>query len=61
MREVEESLRSRARRMGGDAIIGVSERTQLSGASLSRWGAHVDSDPVYSGTVVRFTEPGCKS
>lgn len=59
MQEVEESIRARARRMGGDAVIGVSERSEIHGAGVSRAGVHLESDPVYSGTVVRFTDPDC--
>ena len=59
MREIEESIRTRARRMGGDAVIGVTERTEMHGAGISRAGVHVEADPVYSGTVVRFVDPDC--
>ena len=59
MRQMEESLRARARRMGGDAVVGISERSELQSVAVSHLGVRIDSDPVYSGTVVRFTDPDC--
>lgn len=57
MSEVLEALKQRARAMGGDAVLGVSERSEVSGGGQDL--ATVSSEPVLSGTVVRFTENGC--
>lgn len=54
MSDVLEALKERARAMGGDAVMGVSE-----GAEVSGDGEDVTSTPVLSGTVIRFTEEEC--
>lgn len=54
MDKVTESLRERARKMGGDAIIGLGERPSVVESTV------VSEDvPVFSGTVVRFKDPNC--
>lgn len=58
MSEVLEALKQRARAMGGDAVVGVAERSEVSGSGGEE-GVTVSSSPVLSGTVVRFTETGC--
>lgn len=49
-----EALKERARAMGGDAVIGLSE-----GAEVAGGGEDVTSAPVLSGTVIRFREEDC--
>jgi hypothetical protein len=56
MNEVMKSLLVEARRMGGDAIIGLNETNPIHNVS-SQYG--VDRDPVLSGTVIKFTDPAC--
>lgn len=57
MNEVMESLLSEARRMGGDAIVGLNESNPIHNIS-AEYG--VDRDPVLSGTVIKFTDQSCK-
>jgi hypothetical protein len=54
MDKVTESLRERARKMGGDAIIGLGERPSIVESTVA-----ADDVPVFSGTVVRFEDPNC--
>jgi hypothetical protein len=59
MEAVAESIRERARSMGGDAVIGVGEATETRGASLVGSAVVLNRDPVVSGTVIRFTNAAC--
>jgi hypothetical protein len=52
MQAVLESLKEEARRMGGDAIIGLTESNEAQGF-VGDTGM-LDRDPVLSGTVIRF-------
>lgn len=56
--EVLAALRVRAREMGGDAIVrlGAAESVQ---AGVYEGGANVNTAPSLTGTVIRFTDPGC--
>lgn len=54
MSDVLEALKERARAMGGDAVMGVSEGAEVAGS-----GEDVTSAPVLSGTVIRFREEDC--
>jgi len=60
MDAVAESLREKARRLGGDAVIRLSEQDQIQGAVISSRGVKLDRDPVLSGTVIRFTRADCR-
>ena len=57
------AMRKRARAMGGDAIIGLSATETPDGAVLvpspSVSVASISSSPLYTGTVVHFTDPAC--
>ncbi|MDI6789815.1 MAG: hypothetical protein QME44_03895 [Thermodesulfobacteriota bacterium] len=55
MDEVMNSLIVEARKMGGDAIIGLNETNPI--YDVDQYG--IDRDPVLSGTVIRFTDPNC--
>ena len=55
MDKVLEALRIKARELGGDAVIGVSETNE---ARNVRFG--VDNDMVLSGTIIRFTDQDCQ-
>ena len=59
MDEVAESLRIRARQMGGDAIIGVTQGTERRGGTMVGHSVIANNDPVISGTVVRFRDSTC--
>lgn len=61
MEEVVEGLRRRARQMGGDAIIGIRERTETSGGTIIGSTVVADNDRVVGGTVIRFRDPNCTS
>ncbi len=52
MEAVFEFLKMEARKMGGDAIIGLSEVNEARGFV----GGRLDRDPVLSGTVIRFLD-----
>ena len=51
------ALKTRAREMGGDAILGLGERNEVQGFVGST--GVMDRDPVLSGTVIRFRERDC--
>ncbi len=51
MDDVINSLIVEARKMGGDAIIGLNE-------TVGQWG--IFRDPILSGTVINFTDPNCR-
>lgn len=58
------AMRRRAAEMGGDAIIGFSERSESAGSTIVPVTEFMavsseSSATVYSGTVVRFTDPAC--
>lgn len=57
MSEVMSSLLTEARKLGGDAIMGLNETNPIHNVS-SEYG--VDRDPVLSGTVIKFTDENCK-
>jgi hypothetical protein len=60
MEEVIESLKQRAREMGGDAVIGLAELNETRGGMILGDDAIIlDRDPVLSGTVIRYIDPGC--
>lgn len=60
MEDVAESVRDVARELGGDAIIGVTSATQLNGGTVIGSTVSIDTDPVLSGTVIRFKEDDCR-
>lgn len=58
MTEVLEALKARAREMGGDAVLRVSEGRVVSGGGQD--AVTVSSTSVLSGTVIRFARPDCR-
>ena len=60
MQEVTESLRQEARKMGGDAVIGLTLSEQHMGAVVTGSSIAVDHDPVLKGTVIRWTKKDCR-
>ena len=54
MDRVLQSLKEKARQMGGDAIIGLSEANEAQGF-VGTTGM-LDRDPVLTGTVIRFRQ-----
>ena len=56
--EVLDALRVRAREMGGDAIVRLGAAEAVS-AGMYPNGTSVNTSPSLSGTVIRFTDPGC--
>ncbi|MEO7665588.1 MAG: hypothetical protein ABIU97_00965 [Dehalococcoidia bacterium] len=54
-----ESLRQRAREMGGDAVIGVTQGTVNGGGVLVGSTVIADNHPIVSGTVIRFRDSTC--
>lgn len=59
MDAVMEAMRDRARKMGGDALVGLTEADEARGAVAIGAGIALDRDPVLSATVIRFTDPDC--
>lgn len=59
MERMTESLRRRAREMGGDAVIKVSQGTVNGGGVIVGSAVVADNNPVVTGTVVRFKDPAC--
>jgi hypothetical protein len=60
MEDVAESVRRVARELGGDAVIGVTNASQISGGTVIGSTVSVDTDPVLSGTVIRFKADDCR-
>jgi hypothetical protein len=58
--DVLEALKQRARKMGGDAVVGLSQQQTVNGGTV--WGStvNINSSDALTGTVIRFTEEGCK-
>ena len=56
-----DALRVKARELGGDAIIGISTESRVTGASPSSSGNGVDLDraTILSGTVIHFKSADC--
>jgi len=51
-----EAMKTKARELGGEAIINFGQRTET-GAIVPVGGVlMIDSDPVYTGTVIRFRD-----
>lgn len=59
MDKVMDGLRDRARKMGGEAVIGIGEKTETRGAIFTGPTIVANRDEVVSGTVIRFTDPAC--
>jgi hypothetical protein len=61
--EIFDAMRSRARAMGGDAIVGLSIQEQRGETVVVANGsvpvASSSGSTTYSGTVVRFADPSC--
>lgn len=55
MAEVQARMVAEARKMGGDALVNVSDGSEVSGG-----GEYISSERVIKGTVVRFTDPSCR-
>ena len=60
MEDVAESVRDVARQLGGDAIIGVNNSSQINGGTVIGGTVNVDTDLVLSGTVIRFKDDECR-
>jgi hypothetical protein len=61
--EIFDAMRSRARAMGGDAIVGLSIQERRGETVVVANGpmpvASTTGSTTYSGTVVRFVDPSC--
>jgi len=58
--KVQRRARERAHELGGDAIVSVREQTRVTGAVFSRSQISATQTTSLSGTVIRFTNPGCR-
>ena len=59
MNDLVEAIRTRARRMGGDAVMNFADTEETRGVIPSNAGPIITSDGVLSGTVIRFTDRNC--
>jgi hypothetical protein len=55
------TAREKAYKMGGDAIVGVNQRTRISGVTVSENGGSTTETTSLFGTVIRFTRPDCRT
>ena len=60
MEDVAESIRQVAREVGGDAVIAVTGGSELRGGTVIGSAVSMDTDPILSGTVIRFKEDDCR-
>lgn len=59
--DVLERMRERVREMGGHAIVGLGASEVVTGASGVGQAVTVDTTDRLAGTVIRFTDPDCRS
>lgn len=57
---VVKKAREKAYEMGGDAIVGVHEKTRVSGTVISENGVSTTENTSISGTVIRFDRVNCR-
>jgi hypothetical protein len=57
---VVKKARKRAYELGGDAIVGINERTRISGATVSKNGVSTTESTSIAGNVIRFTNANCR-
>ena len=60
MEDVAESMRRVAREMGGDAVVSVTSGSQIGSGTIIGSTVSMDSDPVLTGTVIRFKDDDCR-
>jgi uncharacterized protein YbjQ (UPF0145 family) len=60
MNKVTEAVRQRARELGGDAVIGVSEGSEVHGGMVVGSMVSVSDDRVISAVIIRFKDPACR-
>lgn len=58
--EMLDSLRERARRMGGDALLGLAEGNRVAGAAPVGAAIAVANRQTFSSTVIRFADDSCR-
>lgn len=59
LQDVLATIQKRAREMGGDAIIGVGQTTNIQGGTAVDNFVTIESQEGLAGTVIRFRDPGC--
>lgn len=52
-------LRVKAREMGGDAIVGITQGVENGGGTVIGHSVIAHNDPLVSGTVIRFRDSAC--
>jgi hypothetical protein len=60
MEDVAESIRRVAREVGGDAVIAVNTGGELRGGTVIGPTVSMETDPILSGTVIRFKQDDCR-
>lgn len=59
MEDILDGMKSRARAMGGDAIVGVGSAEVVNGGTSYGNSVSISTSAGLSGTVVRFSDPDC--
>jgi hypothetical protein len=59
LQQVLSAIQQRARTMGGDAVVGLGQTVNISGGTVVDNVVSVESQEGLTGTVIRFSEPGC--
>jgi hypothetical protein len=54
-----EAMKDRAREMGGDAIVALSQQQTVNGGTVVGKAVSINTSEGLSGTVIRFTESSC--
>ncbi|MFW6079264.1 MAG: hypothetical protein ACODAE_06570 [Gemmatimonadota bacterium] len=54
-----DALRERAREMGGDAVVGVTQISTTEGGTVTGQAVNLNTDDGLAGTVIRFSDADC--
>jgi hypothetical protein len=55
-----DEMKVRARRMGGDALVGLTRGQTASDATVVGSNVSIESQPQFTATVIRFTDDSCR-
>jgi hypothetical protein len=59
LQQVLSAIQQRARKMGGDAVVGLGQTVNVRGGIVVDNVVSVESQEGLTGTVIRFSEPNC--
>jgi hypothetical protein len=54
-----EAMKSRAREMGGDAVVALDQQQTVNGGTVIGKTVNINTGEALTGTVIRFTDSGC--